>query len=72
MVPVRAFRVAYTGESWAGSCTPIEMQETCSDLLEKGGGENTAEAGRRTGAAGCRAGKSYRAFATSLAVDATA
>ena len=71
MCPVKAVRVAYTGELGWELHHPIEMQNYLFDLLEEAG---SAHKMRHAGARAqnwLRQEKSYRAFGTELGRDAT-
>lgn len=71
MVPVRAIRVAYTGELGWELHHPIEMQTHLFDrLLEAGGAHGLKLVGARA-QNWLRQEKSYRAFGTELGRDAT-
>ncbi|MCY4316391.1 MAG: FAD-dependent oxidoreductase [Roseovarius sp.] len=71
MCPVKAVRVAYTGELGWELHHPIEMQNYLFDLLEEAGrARNMRLAGARA-QNWLRQEKSYRAFGTELGRDAT-
>lgn len=71
MVPVRAIRVAYTGELGWELHHPIEMQNHLWDrLMEAGQGHGLRPVGARA-QNWLRQEKSYRAFGTELGRDAT-
>ena len=71
MVPVRAIRVAYTGELGWELHHPIEMQNHLFDLLEKAGDKHEMKLVGARAQNWLRQEKSYRAFGTELGRDAT-
>jgi dimethylglycine dehydrogenase len=71
MVPVRAIRVAYTGELGWELHHPIEMQNHLFDLLEKAGEKHGMKLVGVRAQNWLRQEKSYRAFGTELGRDAT-
>lgn len=71
MVPVRAIRVAYTGELGWELHHPIEMQNHLFDLLEKAGEKHGMKLVGARAQNWLRLEKSYRAFGTELGRDAT-
>ena len=71
MVPVRAIRVAYTGELGWELRHPIEMQNHLFDLLEKAGEKHGMKLVGARAQNWLRQEKSYRAFGTELGRDAT-
>ena len=71
MVPVRAIRVAYTGELGWELHHPIEMQNYLFDLLEKAGEKHGMKLVGARAQNWLRQEKSYRAFGTELGRDAT-
>jgi dimethylglycine dehydrogenase len=71
MVPVRAIRVAYTGELGWELHHPIEMQNHLFDLLEKAGEAHGMKLVGARAQNWLRQEKSYRAFGTELGRDAT-
>ncbi|WP_299969773.1 FAD-dependent oxidoreductase [uncultured Roseobacter sp.] len=71
MVPVRAIRVAYTGELGWELHHPIEMQNHLFDLLEKAGEKHGLRLVGARAQNWLRQEKSYRAFGTELGRDAT-
>ena len=71
MVPVRAIRVAYTGELGWELHHPIEMQNHLFDLLEKAGKKHGMKLVGARAQNWLRQEKSYRAFGTELGRDAT-
>ena len=71
MVPVRAIRVAYTGELGWELHHPIEMQNHLFDLLEKAGAKHGMKLVGARAQNWLRQEKSYRAFGTELGRDAT-
>ncbi|WP_298860142.1 FAD-dependent oxidoreductase [uncultured Sulfitobacter sp.] len=71
MVPVRAIRVAYTGELGWELHHPIEMQNHLFDLLEKAGDKHGMKLVGARAQNWLRQEKSYRAFGTELGRDAT-
>ncbi|MEL7175612.1 MAG: FAD-dependent oxidoreductase [Pseudomonadota bacterium] len=71
MCPVRAIRVAYTGELGWELHHPIEMQNYLFDLLEKAGGKHGMKLVGARAQNWLRQEKSYRAFGTELGRDAT-
>ena len=71
MVPVRAIRVAYTGELGWELHHPIEMQNHLFDLLEKAGEKHGMKLVGSRAQNWLRQEKSYRAFGTELGRDAT-
>jgi dimethylglycine dehydrogenase len=71
MCPVRAIRVAYTGELGWELHHPIEMQNLPLGPADGRGRETRDEAGGRAGAELAAAGEIYRAFGTELGRDAT-
>ncbi|MGC9369842.1 MAG: GcvT family protein [Paracoccaceae bacterium] len=71
MCPVRAIRVAYTGELGWELHHPIEMQNYLFDLLEKAGGVHGMKLVGARAQNWLRQEKSYRAFGTELGRDAT-
>ncbi|MGB5864741.1 MAG: FAD-dependent oxidoreductase [Sulfitobacter sp.] len=71
MVPVRAIRVAYTGELGWELHHPIEMQNHLFDLLEKAGEKHGLKLVGARAQNWLRQEKSYRAFGTELGRDAT-
>jgi dimethylglycine dehydrogenase len=71
MVPVRAIRVAYTGELGWELHHPIEMQNHLFDLLEKAGEPHGMKLVGARAQNWLRQEKSYRAFGTELGRDAT-
>ena len=71
MVPVRAIRVAYTGELGWELHHPIEMQNHLFDLLEKAGEKHGMKLVGARAQNWLRQEKSYRAFGTELGRDAT-
>ena len=71
MVPVRAIRVAYTGELGWELHHPIEMQNHLFDQLEKAGEPYGMKLVGARAQNWLRQEKSYRAFGTELGRDAT-
>ncbi|MEJ6403953.1 GcvT family protein [Yoonia sp. 2307UL14-13] len=71
MCPVRAIRVAYTGELGWELHHPIEMQNYLFDLLEKAGEPYGLKLVGARAQNWLRQEKSYRAFGTELGRDAT-
>ena len=71
MCPVRAIRVAYTGELGWELHHPIEMQNYLFDLLEKAGEKHGMKLVGARAQNWLRQEKSYRAFGTELGRDAT-
>ena len=71
MVPVRAIRVAYTGELGWELHHPIEMQNHLFDLLEKAGKKYGMKLVGARAQNWLRQEKSYRAFGNELGRDAT-
>jgi len=71
MVPVRAIRVAYTGELGWELHHPIEMQNHLFDLLMKAGEKHGMKLVGARAQNWLRQEKSYRAFGTELGRDAT-
>ena len=71
MVPIRAIRVAYTGELGWELHHPIEMQNHLFDLLEKAGEKHGMKLVGARAQNWLRQEKSYRAFGTELGRDAT-
>jgi len=71
MCPVRAIRVAYTGELGWELHHPIEMQNYLFDLLVKAGEEFDMQLVGARAQNWLRQEKSYRAFGTELGRDAT-
>ncbi|MEL7213780.1 MAG: FAD-dependent oxidoreductase [Pseudomonadota bacterium] len=71
MCPVRAIRVAYTGELGWELHHPIEMQNYLFDLLEKAGEKHGMKLVGGRAQNWLRQEKSYRAFGTELGRDAT-
>ncbi|MEM6564393.1 MAG: FAD-dependent oxidoreductase [Pseudomonadota bacterium] len=71
MCPVRAIRVAYTGELGWELHHPIEMQNYLFDLLEKAGEPHGMKLVGARAQNWLRQEKSYRAFGTELGRDAT-
>ncbi|GFE63374.1 GcvT family protein [Litoreibacter roseus] len=71
MCPVRAIRVAYTGELGWELHHPIEMQTYLFDLLEKAGADHGMKLVGARAQNWLRQEKSYRAFGTELGRDAT-
>lgn len=71
MCPVRAIRVAYTGELGWELHHPIEMQNYLFDQLEKAGEPHGMELVGARAQNWLRQEKSYRAFGTELGRDAT-
>ena len=71
MCPVRAIRVAYTGELGWELHHPIEMQNYLFDLLEKAGEKHGMKLVGSRAQNWLRQEKSYRAFGTELGRDAT-
>jgi dimethylglycine dehydrogenase len=71
MVPVRAIRVAYTGELGWELHHPIEMQNHLFDLLEKAGEPHGMKLVGARAQNWLRQEKSYRAFGNELGRDAT-
>ena len=71
MVPVRAIRVAYTGELGWELHHPIEMQNHLFDLLDKAGEKHGMKLVGARAQNWLRQEKSYRAFGTELGRDAT-
>ncbi len=71
MVPVRAIRVAYTGELGWELHHPIEMQNHLFDLLERAGEKHGMKLVGARAQNWLRQEKSYRAFGTELGRDAT-
>ncbi|KQI69135.1 diguanylate cyclase [Loktanella sp. 3ANDIMAR09] len=71
MCPVRAIRVAYTGELGWELHHPIEMQNYLFDLLEKAGAEHGMKLVGARAQNWLRQEKSYRAFGNELGRDAT-
>ena len=71
MVPVRAIRVAYTGELGWELHHPIEMQNHLFDLLEKAGEKHGLKLVGARAQNWLRQEKSYRAFGNELGRDAT-
>ena len=71
MVPVRAIRVAYTGELGWELHHPIEMQNHLFDLLEKAGEKHGMKLVGARAQNWLRQEKSYRAFGNELGRDAT-
>jgi len=70
MCPVRAIRVAYTGELGWELHHPIEMQNYLFDLLEKAGEKHGMKLVGARAQNWLRQEKSYRAFGTELGRDA--
>ena len=71
MCPVRAIRVAYTGELGWELHHPIEMQNYLFDLLEQAGKTHGMKLVGARAQNWLRQEKSYRAFGTELGRDAT-
>ncbi|MDW4499760.1 FAD-dependent oxidoreductase [Sulfitobacter sp. D35] len=71
MVPVRAIRVAYTGELGWELHHPIEMQNHLFDALMAAGAEHGLQLVGARAQNWLRQEKSYRAFGTELGRDAT-
>ena len=71
MVPVRAIRVAYTGELGWELHHPIEMQNHLFDLLERAGAAHGMKLVGARAQNWLRQEKSYRAFGNELGRDAT-
>jgi len=71
MCPVKAIRVAYTGELGWELHHPIEMQNYLFDLLEKAGEKYGMKLVGARAQNWLRQEKSYRAFGTELGRDAT-
>ena len=71
MCPVRAIRVAYTGELGWELHHPIEMQNYLFDLLEQAGETHGMKLVGARAQNWLRQEKSYRAFGTELGRDAT-
>ena len=71
MCPVKAIRVAYTGELGYELHHPIEMQNYLFDLLEKAGRKYDMKLVGARAQNWLRQEKSYRAFGTELGRDAT-
>src|SRR6056297_135340 len=71
MCPVRAIRVAYTGELGWELHHPIEMQNYLFDLLEKAGEKHGMKLVGARAQNWLRQEKSYRAFGNELGRDAT-
>ncbi|MFP4275048.1 MAG: FAD-dependent oxidoreductase [Paracoccaceae bacterium] len=71
MCPVRAIRVAYTGELGWELHHPIEMQNYLFDLLEKAGEKHGMKLVGARAQNWLRQEKSYRAFGHELGRDAT-
>ncbi len=71
MCPVRAIRVAYTGELGWELHHPIEMQNYLFDLIEKAGEKHGLKLVGARAQNWLRQEKSYRAFGTELGRDAT-
>jgi dimethylglycine dehydrogenase len=71
MCPVRAIRVAYTGELGWELHHPIEMQNYLFDQLEKAGERHGMKLVGARAQNWLRQEKSYRAFGTELGRDAT-
>jgi dimethylglycine dehydrogenase len=71
MCPVRAVRVAYTGELGWELHHPIEMQNYLFDLLESAGEEHGMKLVGARAQNWLRQEKSYRAFGNELGRDAT-
>ncbi len=71
MVPVRAIRVAYTGELGWELHHPIEMQNHLFDALEKAGEPHGMKLVGARAQNWLRQEKSYRAFGNELGRDAT-
>jgi dimethylglycine dehydrogenase len=71
MVPVRAIRVAYTGELGWELHHPIEMQNHLFDQLEKAGAPHGMKLVGARAQNWLRQEKSYRAFGNELGRDAT-
>ncbi|SFF05299.1 dimethylglycine dehydrogenase [Sulfitobacter brevis] len=71
MVPVRAIRVAYTGELGWELHHPIEMQNHLFDMLVKAGEKHGMKLVGARAQNWLRQEKSYRAFGTELGRDAT-
>ncbi|MFD1508499.1 GcvT family protein [Lacimonas salitolerans] len=71
MCPVRAIRVAYTGELGWELHHPIEMQNYLFDLLEKAGADHGMKLVGARAQNWLRQEKSYRAFGNELGRDAT-
>ncbi|RBI73560.1 diguanylate cyclase [Roseovarius sp. TE539] len=71
MCPVRAIRVAYTGELGWELHHPIEMQNYLFDLLEKAGETHGMKLVGARAQGWLRQEKSYRAFGNELGRDAT-
>ena len=71
MCPVRAIRVAYTGELGWELHHPIEMQNYLFDLLEKAGEPHGMKLVGARAQNWLRQEKSYRAFGNELGRDAT-
>jgi len=71
MCPVRAIRVAYTGELGWELHHPIEMQNHLWDLLVKAGEKHGMKLAGARAQNWLRMEKSYRAFGTELGRDAT-
>ncbi|MCF7747163.1 FAD-dependent oxidoreductase [Sulfitobacter sp. M39] len=71
MVPVRAIRVAYTGELGWELHHPIEMQNHLFDLLERAGEKHGMKLVGARAQNWLRQEKSYRAFGNELGRDAT-
>ena len=71
MVPVRAIRVAYTGELGWELHHPIEMQNHLFDALEKAGAPHGMKLVGTRAQNWLRQEKSYRAFGNELGRDAT-
>lgn len=71
MCPVRAIRVAYTGELGWELHHPIEMQNYLFDLLDKAGADHGMKLVGARAQNWLRQEKSYRAFGNELGRDAT-
>ncbi len=71
MVPVKAIRVAYTGELGWELHHPIEMQNHLFDLLEAAGAKHGMKLCGARAMNWLRQEKSYRAFGSDLGRDAT-
>ena len=71
MCPVKAIRVAYTGELGWELHHPIEMQNYLFDLIEKAGEKHGLKLVGARAQNWLRQEKSYRAFGTELGRDAT-
>lgn len=71
MCPVRAVRVAYTGELGWELHHPIEMQNYLWDLLQEAGAKHGMKLVGARAQNWLRQEKSYRAFGTELGRDAT-